>query len=454
MKTLWVLFLCVLGLSGTAQVAPKCEDNFKVFEGRYLAKEYNDAYVLLKDLRVKCPKVNENLYVYAEGVLVYRIEIAQTPEEKKAAVEELVAVYTEQNSNFPNTGAANVKKTQLQFENKLITKEQAYKAFSSSFENNRQNFTDYNALHNYFEMVLEDFKSGKGITDEQYFQKYGDITTQIAHAKNEILDRKNVLLKKKETSSLTDAERQFVADAPSAVNALENVADVIQKQSRDYISCEKMEEYYEKNYETHKKDISWLEGMTNAMYSKKCYRSAVLLKGELELHGIKPTKETSYRIAVLNLKKTDNKEAFKYFDQAISLETSQARKSDLYIQMATAAEHTDKSESKKYLLKAIELNPKAGDAYLQLAQMYASVQSNDDCKLTNFDKKVLNYLAIETAQKAGVAEPKYNGAVSAVIARYEKNKPTKEEAKALGKKKGDKITFGCWINETVTLPNL
>ncbi len=212
MKTLWAFFICALSLSATAQVTYKCEDNFKVFEGRYLIKEYNDAYKLLSELRVKCPKVNENLYVYGEAILKYEIEVAQTPEDRKAMVEDLVALYNEQFVNFPSSGA-DVKKMQLQLDNKLITNTEAYKAFDTSFNKNRQSFLDFNSLLSYFYMVFDDFKSGKGMTDEQYFEKYGEISTQVAFAKNKIIEDKKALLKKKETNTLTDTETQYISDA-------------------------------------------------------------------------------------------------------------------------------------------------------------------------------------------------------------------------------------------------
>ncbi len=59
------------------------------------------------------------------------------------------------------------------------------------------------------------------------------------------------------------------------IDALDNVAEVIQRQSRDYVSCEKLEAYYGKNYEDHKDDYNWTEAMVNALYDKKCFRSSL-----------------------------------------------------------------------------------------------------------------------------------------------------------------------------------
>lgn len=452
MKILWAFFITVLSLTATAQVAPKCEDSFKVFEGKYFTKEYNDAYTAMADLRKRCPKVNENLYNYGEAVLKYKIEVATLPEEKKPFIEDLVSLYNEQSVHYPSSGAG-VKKVQLQLDNKLITNAEAYKAFSAAFAKNSQAFTDYNSLLGYYNLFFEEYKAGKAISDDQYFEKYGEITAQVAYAQAKFKEDRDALVKKQETSMLTDAERQFIADAEPNIEGLESVGEMIASQSKDYVSCDKMNAYYDKSYEAHKADYLWIEGMVNALYAKKCFKSAVLQKGALALHEKKPSKETAYRLGMIALKKGDKTNGVKYFEQTADLEQDGGKKAKIYFEIARAAQNTDKALAKKYLLKTVEINPKMGQPYLLLAEMYANVSPNSDCKLTDFERKVLKFLAIDTAKKAEV-EAKYKAAAADAITKYRKKLPTKAEAKVLGKKKGDAIAFGCWINETVTLPNL
>ncbi len=452
MKTLLAFFISVLGLTVAAQ-APKCEDSFKVFEGRYLAKNFNDAYAVMADLRVKCPKVSENLYAYGEQILIYKIEVATLPEEKKPFIEDLIALYNEQSANYPLSGAE-VKKAQLQFDNKLITGEAAYKAFDAAFNKNRQSFINYNSLLTYFNLFFEQYKGGKGITDDQYFEKYGDISSQVSLAKVKIAEQRDAILKKQETNMISDVKRQFIADAEPNLDALENVAEIIRRQSEDYISCEKLEAFYSKGYESHKADAVWLESVVDALYGKKCFRSPLLQKGAVAIHLIKPTKETAYRLGMIYIKKGAKKEGIKYFEQAADLEPDPLKKAKVFYDIATAAQNTEKAIAKQYLLKTVELNPKKGDAYLLLAELYTSVSANDECKLTDFDRKVINFLAIDTAKKAGIADANLKSSADLIIKRYSKNLPDKAEAKAMGKKKGDTVAFGCWINETVTLPSL
>ena len=453
MKTLLALFMSVLSLTAMAQGAYKCEDNFKLFETKYLAKEYNDAYSLLNELRKKCPKYSESLYTYGEGLLKYNIEAAKSAEEQKVVIVDLIALYGEQDANFPNRGS-DVKKTMLQYDKKLIKADAAYKALHEAFNKNRQVFTDYNALYTYFQLFLDQYKSNKTVTDDQFFERYSEILTQVAVAQDKIAARKDELLKKQETVAITDGERQYVESADAYYNALENVAKSVLKQSNDLISCDKMEAYYSKNYEAHDKDIAWLDAMVDAMYGKKCYKSPTLYKGALAVYKVSPSVESAYRMAILSQKKNEIAEAVKYFDQAATLETNLLKRATLYYDIAVLLNNTDKAGAKKYALLSAEGNPKSGRAYALLAGMYGNMQAGDECKLSDFDRKALNYIAIDFAKKAQAAEPRLKASANAMITSFTKDLPTKAEAKTAGKRKGDVITYGCWINQTVTLPNL
>lgn len=451
MKTLWILFICAFGLTAQAQVVYKCEDNFKVFEGVVVSKEYNDAYALLPELRKGCPKVDSKLYSYGETILKYLIEVAQTPEERQVFIDDLVLLYGEQEKNFPGTGG-DIKKAQLQFEHKLINENEAFKALNTSFAKNRQAFTDYNALETYFNLFLNEYKSGKGITDEQYIEKFGEITSQISYAQNKIATDKEAILIKQETAMLTDGDKQFLLDAPAMHETLNAVNDNISSASRDYLSCTKMEAYYGARFEENKTNIAWLEAMVSALDGKKCYTSLVLDKGALAINTLKPTRQSAYRLGYLALKKNNTKDAIKYFEQAASLETIPEKKGDIYYEVASAYSNSDKAEAKKYALKAAEYNPKSGKPYLFLAEMYANVSK--ECGINDFERKALGWLAIDAVKKAEKAEPKYKATVAVLVDRYAKKLPTKAEAKTAGKRKGDTITYGCWINEKITVPNL
>ncbi len=90
-----------------------------------------------------------------------------------------------------------------------------------------------------------------------------------------------------------------------------------------------------------------------------------------------------------------------------------------------------------------------GRAYLFLSNLYAN--ASQECGKTDFEKKAINYLAIQTAQKATVAEPKMKSAADKVAEKLAAKSLTQAEI-TKEKMNGKSLTIGCWINETITFP--
>ena len=109
----------------------------------------------------------------------------------------------------------------------------------------------------------------------------------------------------------------------------------------------------------------------------------------------------------------------------------------------------DMVKSKEYLLKAITLDPQLGKAYLLLAQLYT--YSVENCATSDFEKKAIYYLAIETLNKAAIAEPKLKTAADKMITDFkDKSLTTADISKE--KMNGKAFSIKCWINETITFP--
>lgn len=443
--------MCITGLTAVAQTS-KCEENFKAFEALVRQKEYNNAYGMMADLRKACAKYDAKLYTYGEAVLKYRTEVSRTPEDKRMNIDELAAFYAEQQLNFPASGG-DIKKIILLYEQKLIADDEAFKALDAAFANNRAAFTGHNALETYFLLLHNRYKTGdKGVADAQFISKYGAISGQVAFAQAQVTAQKDAIAKKQETQAITDEERHYLKDADALLKSLDAVADNINKIAAKLLSCEAMEAHYAEGYEKHKADTAWLNGMVSALSAKKCYKSALLRKGAKELHDLKPTAESAKQLGTLALKEGNTAQAVTYFDQAASLATGDQAKAGLYYDIASALKNSDPGQAKKYALQSAALDSKSGKPYLLIAELYnlAAVK----CKLPPLEKKALAWLSLDALRKAALAEPKFKETVTRMAGNYDKKKPTKEDVKAAGKKTGDTITFGCWINETFTIPNL
>ena len=273
-QALLLLFASLSALTATAQDF-KCEDNFKILEDKVIAKSYDDAVVLLPALRKSCPKFSDKLYVYGETILKYKAEAARKPEDQKLFNQSLADLYAEQEKNFPNTGG-NVKKAVLLHEQKLATDDEVYKLLDASFAANPQGFTDYNAIELYFNLYVKKYEAGdKGITQDEFIQKYSNIAGQVAFSKNYIAQKSDELLKKQKTETLEPAESLFIKEAATTQKSLEAVGENISNKAAKYFNCDKLDAFYSGSYEKNKNNIAWLQAMvrhctiTNAKNQKR-----------------------------------------------------------------------------------------------------------------------------------------------------------------------------------------
>jgi hypothetical protein len=430
----------------------KCDHAFQDFEEKITAKEYTNALPLYSVLVKNCPKYNANIYVYGETALK-DLELRSRDEvQKKGYVTELIALYDAWEKNYPNNGAV-VKKAVVLHDKNLAKDDEVYKLLEAAFVASPQNFTDYTAIELYFNLYLKEFEAGKGITPDQFTQRFGDVVSQIAYTKGAVAVKRAALHKKREeTQNLNAEETAYLLETRTLDKTFDAVTENMFRAASKYFSCEKLEAYYAANYDKNKENAAWLHSMVSVLTLNKCNRSELLYNGALALHTLNPAYNTAFQLGYLSQKRGNATDAISYYEQAVALQPDPVQKSIIYDDIATLYRVTDKGKGKEYALKSAAVNPKSGKPYLFIAGLYASPPK--DCKLNDFETKALKLLAIETLKKAEAAEPKYKPTVAALTEEYTKGLPTKKEAKAFKKGKGDVITYGCWINESVTLPKL
>jgi hypothetical protein len=447
-----VLFLSVGAYTTTAQVTSKCDDSFSTFKSKVKPESYDEALALLAGIMKSCPKVSEDLYVYGETILKNKIETASSTKEEQKYVGDLLALYQQHDKNFPaNANAVNVKRAMISHKYKLASDDEVYKILDAAYKKDSRSFTDYNALETYYLLFLKRYEDGKGITPEQFLETYSAVSGHAIIAYNNLVVQRDALVNKQQTL-LTDDEKIFLANVPQAIEGYRAVIDNIRILGAKHLSCEKLEAFYTAAYDVNKNNLSWLEAAVSTLLNKKCFNASILQTAAQDLHALRTSSQSAFTLGTIAQRKGNGKEAVKYFEQSAELEAGMEKKAELYYTMATIVSNYDKSKAKEYAVKSSQLNPKSGRPFLFLSEMYIS--GTDECNLGTFDKKALAWLAIETVKKAEVAEPKFKTTVAAMEKSYVKRLPSKEEVKAAGRKKGQKITYGCWIKETITIPSL
>lgn len=449
-----IAFCLLLLLSFTIYAQDKfnCDAALATFEANVEAGDLQAAQGDLAALRKHCRGFNEKVYTYGETIFLNALSSVRDNSAKGQLINDLGALYAEYDKYYPQSNAS-IKHAMLQYDNKQINEDEAYKLLDAAFNSRKTHFTDYNALEAYYLLYLKKYEGDKTkITPEQFVEKYGTLSGQVRYAAGKLTTERNAILKKQDSVGLSNSEKIFLNTSEANIESLSAVGENIDKLASKHLGCETLGTYYTDNYEGYKTDKGWLEAMVNSLLTNKCYKYPVLETGAKELHRLNPTSLSAFNLATIAQRKNELKQAAAYYEEAAQLEPNQKKKSELYYRIASVYRNNDMAAAKNFVLKAAQVNPSTGRPYIFLAEMYAS--ASKDCGLSAFEQKALLYLSVETLNKAAVAEPKYKSTVASMVKQYSERLPTKADLSAAGKKKGDTITYGCWINETVTIPNI
>lgn len=149
------------------------------------------------------------------------------------------------------------------------------------------------------------------------------------------------------------------------------------------------------------------------------------------------------------LPKKNYSEAIPYIEQAIKLETDNSLKAQYYYEGAQMYNKTKSfATARNYARKALELNPKMGNAYILIATMYA-VTANSIGK-DQFAHNAVFWAAVDKLSQAKNADPSVASDADKLISTYSAHFPKKEEGFMHSVLEGNSYTVGGWIGEVTT----
>ncbi|WP_293894087.1 hypothetical protein [Flavobacterium sp.] len=419
-----IFILSVLFITNSSY-AQKFDCASKITEYQELLKEkkITEAFGPWSDVRKNCQKENEAIYTDGIQILQYKIDNAASAEEKEKLVRDVLKLYDQYNKNYPlSIPDFEVTKAMILVANKIDTKEEIFNLLDSGFTKASKNVTDANAVYTYFSMYAERFNSGdKKITSNSVLEKYTLVNSLLIQLQSSKPEKK---------------------DYKTAKNAIDKLI-------KDLATCENLDAFYTKNYAANQENTDWVTSALISL-SSKCSDKPIFLTLAEKLYSAKATAQSAYFMALGNLKQRKFTEATKFYNESAELQTNPTEKAKIYYTLATGLLAADFPKSKECLNKALNSDPKMGKAYLFLAQLYAN--GAKDCGKTDFEKKAVYYLAIQTAEKAGIAEPRLKPTSDKMAKDFEAQSATPTEI-SKAKMNGKSLTIGCWINETIIFPS-
>jgi hypothetical protein len=452
------LFLLFIGLSlGFAQQDEECITKLSIFHEYTKAKNFDAAYEPWMAVRNKCPKFNNAIYVDGEKILEHKIDKA-TGADKIAFINDLIKLWEQRVENFPSKtpkGEYAAQACQLMYDNRKAlnkTDEELYACFDAAYQLDKDTFTNPKSLYTYFSLMVDLYDAGKKPAKD-LFNKYDDIVEKVEdEVKNYSLKLNELIAKEDAGTALTKKEGSYKRYYESYLKAYDQISSGIDEKLGTRANCENLIPLYAKDFEENKTNAVWLQRAAGKMSEKECTDDPLFFKLVNAYHELSPSANSAYYLGLLKDKENKSNEAIKFYEQAISLETDNFKKSKLYYRIATKMKAKRAyGKARNYYRQALSLNPSNGRPYIAIAAMYAA--SANDCGDTNFDKRAVYWLAAAEANKAARVDPTMKKAAAQSAANYEAKAPSKADIFSSGRS-GQVIQIGCWIGASVTVPKI
>lgn len=444
------IFIAFFGiLSSFAQTKPDCEKQFSDFEN-YYKNEFNEKSFLTEEGREKtlqliqktskeCPSYSKNTYVFAEDMLLQIIKPMNRGENQQKWGQQLTELYDKYGQYFPETAKENtLKKLVFSYNNGIFSSEEAYKSFDEFYTKDKQVFST-EALLIYTDLVLtrQNLSSNSNVSSE-YIKKTDDLSTSISTKISELESKKSV---SKDEKEIRNADTHIT----SLKTANRNISAGLTKSN---LNCDVWNSLYKDDFQKNSTDVIWLENALSRLETYKCSANNELFTTMAQkYYELKKTPKSAFYLGNIAQQQKDYKKVQTYFSESAELETDKSEKAKLYYRIADLQKGTDKAQAKANLEKAIENNPEMFEAYIVLSQLYANAT---DCANNEFEQKALNILASENLERIIKVNPKYKASAQKMIDGYREKAPTSTEIKK-AKMKGKTVSFGCWINQSITI---
>ncbi|TYB78102.1 hypothetical protein ES677_09090 [Bizionia gelidisalsuginis] len=451
MKTKITVLIAVLFLGlnvSFGQNEEACRNKLSIMVEYARSKNYETAYKPFMELRQECPKYNKAIYVFGEKILKDKIDNT-TGVEQVAFINDLVKLWDERALNFANEtpkGEYDSKQCQLKYDYKTelgLTDDQLYSCFDAAFTADKETFENPKSLYVYFKLMVNLYDTDKK-TAQELFDKYDDVVEKIEFEVEKASVGLNKIVTKEEAgAALTKKEGQYQRYYTSVLSAFDQISGSVDSELGNRANCENLIPLYEKSFEANKANATWLQRAAGRMSAKECTSDPLFFKLVNAYHDLSPSANSAYYLGILKDKEGKSSEARGYYEQAISLETDNFKKAKLYKKIAIKLKAVGNyGQARTYYMNAVNANPSDKSPHLQIAGMYSSSAKN--CGTDNFSQRAVFWLAAAEARKAGSSN---------TAARYEGLAPSNTEIFNAGNA-GKSITIGCWIQRTVTVPNI
>lgn len=400
----------------------KCLMNSSLYGEAYKQGNFKDAFGPWNIVLHICPASSQNTYIRGARILKYYIETAPDPITKNAYIDSLMSLYDKRIQYFNRRGYVLGQKATDLLALSPDRFEEAYNMVKEAITIDKAN-TESSVIYSY--MVL-----AKTMYDNQKLQ---------ADEVIEIYSQTVELIEAQIKATPNDDKLAQIKDGIDAVFVSANVAN-----------CDNLVALFTPRFKETPNNLDLCKKIVALMGANGCTNLELYRLAATNVFAVAPTADLAYELAKLNSSISQFKKAEEYLNKAIEMESDAVKRSVYFLEYAAivAREFNNPQQARSIALKALEVNPNLGHAYIFIGNLYAAEKN---CGADDFEKKTVFWAACDKYIQAKRVDPSLANQVDQLLSSYSQYFPAKNDIFFHDLNTGDSYTVGCWINERTTV---
>ena len=450
--TLALFFMATMAVKAQADQAKeqKCQIEYNKFRVDAKSKNYAAAYEPWLWTFENCPDLSINIYKVGADIAEYRYNNCKDASKKDEAYALVKKVLDQRLEYFPNDNPAKAISDLAMFAYKNNAPEAEVYSLLEKAYNTEASDMGVVAIPLYFKGFIDRNRNSSVQKIFDMYDNLNDVINTKMNAFSKKLDEYSTI--ENGGGQLSDKQARYKKAYSTNLEGLGQAASVLTDMTEEFATCDRLIPLYESEFNTMQNDITWLQRSASRLQTKGCTDSNLYDRIVEKYVNLDQSPRSNVSYAYLQLKKGNETKALEYFKKAVDLETDAYKKADILLTIAKLMKNKGRfSEARSYANQALQSRSSLGEAYLLIAQMYAS--SANTCGGGNvFRTRMVYQAALAKAQRAKAVDPGISSLADRFIRSYASKAPSTEDVFVEGLTPGSSYSLGCWIGESVRVP--
>ncbi len=414
--------------------------NVSLYREQFQNKKYVEALPFWRYAYQNAPCFKE--YITADGAYLMAVMISKTnPKETatiKAYADTLMQVYDTRLRLFGRNGNVVGRKGRDMFKYFPEKTADAITLLRESIEIEGNKSAEM-VIFDLMAATVQQNKNGGLIADDEVINWFDKLSAII-----------DANLKEKR-AQYNDPAAKDTARTGQAMRLWEWVESAVVDLGSPYLTCEKLTQLYQPKFQATPEDPALVEKIIALLKrAPNCAKTDFYLDVAEQNFKLNPSAAAAAALAKAFQEKGNNSKSKTYYEKAAELETDKLAKADYYVVLASLELSTnDCSSARTYARKALDNNPKSGEAYMVIGNAYMACAGG--CGTGKVESQYPYLAAYDKFVQAKSVDPsiadKANSRMAIAAARW----PQREDVFFENKTEGSTVNTGCWIGESTTL---